>query len=230
VSWTAEAPDAHGAALGTTLSLLGGQIGWASMAAVVQSVELRADDGTATVSFGPASHLAPQDWLELLRANRRRTATYRAGRKRDDDGQEDPATFDAVPDVARPQSVPQAGVGAVQRLQVTLPPAAALAHVIDADPSAVSGPSAAVTLKPREILCLELSGSTWTIRKRQVLCSEVYGDAVSGGNVNLPAEWELTSTNGLRYKTRPVLALGDVASSWSTAVATFDPHSGEHGD
>jgi hypothetical protein len=229
IAWAAADPDAHGAVLGVALNLLSGQTGWASMAAVVQSVELRVDDGVAAVSFGPARHLAPQDWLELLRANRRRSATYHSARNRDDDGQADPEDYDAdaEPDVVKPQDIPQAGLGIMERLQLSLPATAAHAHAIDVHPGAISGPTGAVTMQPREIICLELSGGVWTLRKRQVLCSEVYGDAVPGGSFDVPADWSI-GTSGIRYKTRPALALGDLASTYTT-LDTVDPHSGEHG-
>lgn len=57
---------------GHSIRLSGGPDSWATMNAVVQSVELDVAAERTTVSFGPPSRLGPQDLFQLLQANRKR--------------------------------------------------------------------------------------------------------------------------------------------------------------
>jgi hypothetical protein len=54
------------------LNLSNGQAAWATMKALIQSISENVDEGTTTISFGPADHLGPADLIELLRCNRGR--------------------------------------------------------------------------------------------------------------------------------------------------------------
>ena len=60
---------------GNRLNLSGGLAAWDSMNSAIQSVELAADTGSTTISFGPPEHLGPQDLVQLAQANRKRRAT-----------------------------------------------------------------------------------------------------------------------------------------------------------
>lgn len=57
---------------GDAIRLSGGPDDWATMNAVVQSVELDVAAERTTVSFGPPARLGPQDLFQFLQANRRR--------------------------------------------------------------------------------------------------------------------------------------------------------------
>lgn len=59
-------------ALGKALNLTGGRAEWASMRALVQSIDLDIDAGKTQLRFGPPTHLGPDDLIELLRFNRQR--------------------------------------------------------------------------------------------------------------------------------------------------------------
>tara|TARA_B100000965_G_scaffold142976_1_gene119116 strand:- start:640 stop:2412 length:1773 start_codon:yes stop_codon:yes gene_type:complete len=65
--------------LGAVLNICGGRPEWAGMRAVIQELREDVDRGKMRVRFGPAKHLGPDDLVELLRVNRRRRATRRAG-------------------------------------------------------------------------------------------------------------------------------------------------------
>lgn len=58
--------------LGNTLNLSRGRAAWATMSALIQSVEEDIQAGQTRIRFGPAAHLGPQDLVELLRVNRLR--------------------------------------------------------------------------------------------------------------------------------------------------------------
>jgi hypothetical protein len=115
-------PDLRGVCLGKRLAFAGGQTSWETMNAVVQSIELSIADCRATITFGPPSHLAPQDLLELLRANRRRSILLAASLPRNDSGKPTAAAFPdgGNPVAPRPQNAPQAGCGRVDALEMTL--------------------------------------------------------------------------------------------------------------
>lgn len=60
---------------GNRLNLSGGLDAWGHMDSAIQTVELAADTGSTTISFGPPEHLGPQDLVQLAQANRKRRAT-----------------------------------------------------------------------------------------------------------------------------------------------------------
>jgi len=62
--------------LGNKVNLTGGDAEWATMIAAVHSTDWDVDSGKITISFGPAPHLAPQDFIELQRILRFRPATW----------------------------------------------------------------------------------------------------------------------------------------------------------
>jgi len=57
---------------GHRLNLTGGIAEWQTMNATIQEVTESIEDGQTSITFGPAEHLAVQDFLELIRANRMR--------------------------------------------------------------------------------------------------------------------------------------------------------------
>lgn len=64
---------------GKVLNLTGGRAEWATMRAQIQQVEEDIDAGRTTARFGPPEHLTPQDFAELIRANRRRNNVVNSG-------------------------------------------------------------------------------------------------------------------------------------------------------
>src|ERR1043165_1756992 len=64
---------------GKLLNILSGHSEWASMQAQIQEVVEDVGSGTTTVSFGPPSHLTPQDLVELAMVGRRRVVAISAG-------------------------------------------------------------------------------------------------------------------------------------------------------
>lgn len=60
---------------GDVLNLTNGRAAWATMAAPVQSVDEDVETGTTVIGFGVASHLGPQDLVEMLRSLRTRPAS-----------------------------------------------------------------------------------------------------------------------------------------------------------
>lgn len=62
--------------LGHKINLTGGVTAWASMGAPIHAVDWDLDSGTATISFGPPRHLAPQDFIELQRILRSRATVW----------------------------------------------------------------------------------------------------------------------------------------------------------
>ena len=60
---------------GNRLNLSGGLPAWNGMNSAIQTVEIVADTGSTTISFGPPEHLGPQDLVQLAQANRKRRAT-----------------------------------------------------------------------------------------------------------------------------------------------------------
>lgn len=63
------------AAMGRVLNFSGGRSEWGAMKALVQSMSVMIETGTTKIGFGPPRHLSPQDFMEMLRANRRRRTT-----------------------------------------------------------------------------------------------------------------------------------------------------------
>lgn len=61
---------------GCKLNLTGGLAAWSSMGAPIHSVQFNIDSGRTVIGFGPAPHLAPQDFLEMQRILRARPATW----------------------------------------------------------------------------------------------------------------------------------------------------------
>ncbi len=60
---------------GNVLNLTSGRDEWATMRAQIEQVSEHLDTGSTTITFGPPEHLHSQDYIELLRANRKsRTA------------------------------------------------------------------------------------------------------------------------------------------------------------
>jgi hypothetical protein len=49
---------------------------WGTMAALIQSVDEDIQSGRTRIAFGPPGHLAPQDYVELMRALRRSSPTW----------------------------------------------------------------------------------------------------------------------------------------------------------
>jgi len=62
--------------LGAKLNLTGGRSEWQTMNALVQQVTENVDQGHTTVTFGPASHLSPDDLISVLNHFRKRRASY----------------------------------------------------------------------------------------------------------------------------------------------------------
>lgn len=64
--------------LGKVLNLTDGRAEWESMKAQIQGVSFDLFAGTSRTVFGPAKHLSPQDFVELLRSLRNRNPPHRA--------------------------------------------------------------------------------------------------------------------------------------------------------
>lgn len=60
---------------GKVLNLTAGLAEWQTMRAQIQQVMENIDEGRTIITFGPAQHLSPQDFVELLRVNRIRKKT-----------------------------------------------------------------------------------------------------------------------------------------------------------
>jgi hypothetical protein len=65
--------------VGKRLNLTGGKAAWATMQAMVVSVTERFHTGETAVKFGPPEYLAPQDFLEFHRVNRRERWRWTTG-------------------------------------------------------------------------------------------------------------------------------------------------------
>ncbi|MEM9235183.1 MAG: hypothetical protein AAGB14_00290 [Verrucomicrobiota bacterium] len=61
---------------GCRVNLLNGRPEWATLGALVNSVDIDIKEGRLTVGFGPPEQLAPQDWLELQRNLRDRFPSW----------------------------------------------------------------------------------------------------------------------------------------------------------
>jgi hypothetical protein len=59
--------------LGARINILGGDIEWSTMNAVVQSVEENISTGDRNIQVGPAKHLGPDDLSEMTKSNRKRS-------------------------------------------------------------------------------------------------------------------------------------------------------------
>ncbi len=66
---------------GSVLNLLGGRAEWATMRAMIQSVDVSVDTGTTLISFGPPEHVGIADLVQLARANSKRGPTFSLGSK-----------------------------------------------------------------------------------------------------------------------------------------------------
>ncbi|MEM9235471.1 MAG: hypothetical protein AAGB14_01740 [Verrucomicrobiota bacterium] len=72
-SVTIEAEDVSALRMeGCKVNLTNGLAAWASMEALVNSVDMDIQSGRMTIGFGPPEQLAPQDWIELQRNLRNR--------------------------------------------------------------------------------------------------------------------------------------------------------------
>lgn len=72
-------PECSGSILpGMVLNITGGLSEWATMRALVQSVEHRIDAAQTYIRVGPPDHLGPQDLVSLMRANRQRRTSVSA--------------------------------------------------------------------------------------------------------------------------------------------------------
>jgi hypothetical protein len=58
--------------MGQVLNVTAGRTEWATMRALVQTVDDDVDNGRSVIQVGPATHLGAGDLVELLRANRGR--------------------------------------------------------------------------------------------------------------------------------------------------------------
>jgi hypothetical protein len=68
--------------MSNTLNLQGGHSWWVGMNATIQSIVETVDTGCTTIQFGPPKHLGADDFIEILRLNRRRkSATHASIRK-----------------------------------------------------------------------------------------------------------------------------------------------------
>lgn len=57
---------------GKVLNLAGGLASWATMGAAIQSVVFELASGKTSIAFGPPKHLGVEDFIDLLRGNRKR--------------------------------------------------------------------------------------------------------------------------------------------------------------
>lgn len=60
--------------MGRVLNITGGAGAWATMNALIQSVDIDIDRGTTTLQFGPPAHLSAGDLVDLLRVGRKRVS------------------------------------------------------------------------------------------------------------------------------------------------------------
>lgn len=171
----------------------------------IQSCSVESSRNTASVQFGAPAHLSIEDFAARLQGFRTRRASI-SWRSRSTGEPAPSAELD--PAQLNPAKVPGQGGGEKRQLVV----AGATTGKIDLNPS---GLSESQSMSPRTLLGSDKFLST---------------AALPTATVDVPVSWELTSSNGLRYKTKTltVLAVGDLSSTWTT-LATFDPHSGEHG-
>lgn len=65
-----------GIAPGSKLNVIGGAPEWASMGAIIQSVDEVLETGKTTVTCGPAAHLGADDLITLFREQRKRQVSY----------------------------------------------------------------------------------------------------------------------------------------------------------
>lgn len=63
-------------AVGQAINLTGGEAAWATMAEVIQSVDVDEQTGATTVAFGPPAQLTAEDLVERLRVARRNPVQY----------------------------------------------------------------------------------------------------------------------------------------------------------
>ncbi len=71
------------ARLGKVLCIANAKSEWETMNALIQEVAEDIDSGITSVRFGPASHLSPQDTVEMLRAQRGRRPSWRLQERQD---------------------------------------------------------------------------------------------------------------------------------------------------
>lgn len=75
---TLEHAEPYSVAPGAKLNITGGRPEWAAMLALIQQIDEDVDSGRVIIQFGPPSHIAIQDLVELLRCNRGRRLAYSA--------------------------------------------------------------------------------------------------------------------------------------------------------
>lgn len=92
--------------LGTKLRFTGGDADWTSMSPPVWAVDWDLDTREVTLSFGPPSHLAPQDFIELQRIVRGREVRWFNTDERDSDKFGSPGASSALGDVVGGYDIP----------------------------------------------------------------------------------------------------------------------------
>ena len=167
---------------GQLFNITGGRTEWATMAAVIQSVNRTAADGSCQITFGPAKHLGPDDLARLARRIRSRKVPFsylprQTGLAGDGAG--------ALGGGRGPQNQPGvAGGGKPEKIIVetaydpAYPPDYLAQIILDPEeiaPSDAATRTAPVSIKPREVKVAVMdTDTTGSIQRVQILTSTAY--------------------------------------------------------
>lgn len=144
------------------INIVGGHHSWTSMNALIQSIKENIDQNTVTIKFGPPKHLGPDDLIELLRLNRKRTAPKNTLRRLS--GQFSSNNALALPTHSRIEST-SANTGQFGKLEFTHPTRANRKIIMDA--STLKN-DLTIDLKEEDVC------EDGLLKKRIVLASQTY--------------------------------------------------------
>lgn len=167
---------------GRKLNFSNGLSAWASMNAMIQQVTESVDDGRTTITFGPATHLGPDDLVALLRASRTRRPAWKYVSRTTGLSTDSGSTDLSGPG---PKLEPSSNAGETTKM-VMRDSSGDYTKTITLDPSQVTKEDADMDLKPREAYVVDTSDTL--AYKRFILASDKYGDGipVGGGGAEDP--------------------------------------------
>jgi hypothetical protein len=202
---------------GKKFNIANGLAAWASMNAIIQTVQLDLATGSTTIAIGPPKHLSPDDMVALLKRIRSRTmVTQQVSRHTGLAGDHGVLGGGRLP---RNEAAAEGG----EPLRTVYAETGTDTRKIDLDPTEIPDAEGALTLKPREIVCLDGAN----LKARSVMATESYGDsqgalAATAVTVLTAIQYD-TSTGYIQVKTRTLRAIDISAeSSWTNAIETAE--------
>jgi len=213
---------------GLLLNLTGGRTEWATMAAQIQRVEEKIDQGQTRITVGPAKHLGHAELTTWLRANRNRRISYRLGERTTGSGSGNAAKVQGGEQSPRSDSVfrPSAGTPEPNKpfqlldasdatgLKVTPNANSFLQQSLTPnDTVAITGLGTAIAVSVGTQIWLEIDFTDYAVTSAEIASG-------SGGWSGFPAPFVYTGTYPDQTLTTAFLLIGYLAAADSALDGT----------